>query len=93
MPYSDLRLAASNPPQGLSPYPQAAWALDLLEWTVVASSGVLGSSGNWTAATGHGYGGGVGGEARLFPGSVIATRVLICGEGETSMGLSEVLPF
>lgn len=85
MPYSDLGLAASDPLQGLSPYPQAAWALDLLEWAVVASSGVLGSTGNWIGATRHGYGGGVGREVRLFSGSVIATRVLICAEGEMSI--------
>lgn len=76
MPNSDLGLAASDPPQGLSPYPQA-WALDLLEWVVAVSSRALGSAGEWTAATGHGYGGGIGGEARLFPDSVTATRVLI----------------
>lgn len=62
--------------KGLSPYHQAAWALDLLEWAVAASSGAFGSAGDWTVATGHGYGGG---KARLFPGSVTATRVLILG--------------
>lgn len=86
MPYSDLGLASRDPPQGLSPFPHA-WSLDLLEWAVATSSGALESFGAWTAATGHGFGGGVGEEARLFPGSVTATRVLIWGVRGGGRGL------
>ena len=43
MPYSYLGLADRDPSQGLSSFPQA-WALDLLEWAVAASSGALRSA-------------------------------------------------
>lgn len=74
LPYSDLGLAGRDPITRAFFLPPA-WVLDLLEWAVAASSGVLGSAGDWIATTGHGFGGGVGGEARLFPGSVTATGV------------------
>lgn len=47
---SDLGLAAGDPPQGLSPYPQA-WPLDLLEWALAAFSRTLGSAGHQSPGT------------------------------------------